>query len=224
MARQTERVTAADDHGDRTRRAYDATVDVYVERIGGEIVLGVEQQPELDLLDAFTAGLAPGSLVADLGCGPGRMCAHLGRRGLAVVGVDLSAGMLDAARRLHPSIAVAQSDLRALPLRDTAVDAAVLWYSIIHLPAVELTSVFVEVRRILRTGAPVLLGFQSGHGEVVHRDEIAGRPVSMTNVRHSPSVVEGALVSAGFTVESVTTRDAVPPLESTPQTFVVARP
>ncbi len=151
------------------------------------------------------------------------MCAHLGRQGLAVVGVDLSAGMLRAARELHPGVAVAQGDLRALPLRDGAFDAAVLWYSIIHLPADDLPTVAAEVRRILRPGAPVVLGFHAGDGEVVHRDQIGGRQVSMTNVRHSPATVVTALEAADLTVEEAIVRDAVPPLESTPQAFLLAR-
>jgi SAM-dependent methyltransferase len=206
-----------------TRAAYDATVDVYVERIGTEIVEGVEQGPELALLDEFVRMVGVGACIADLGCGPGRMIAHLGRQGLDVIGVDLSRGMLSAARRAHGSVAVAQADLAALPLRSQAFDGAVFWYSIVHTPVPLLAALFAEARRIVVAGAPVLLGFQAGDGEVVHRDQVGGRPVSLTNVRHSPAAVAAALEEAGLSVESTTVRGPVGELESTPQAFLLAR-
>ena len=43
--------------------------------------------------------LRPGALVLDLACGTGDLCCELTRQGLRPVGVDRSAGMLDAARR-----------------------------------------------------------------------------------------------------------------------------
>jgi SAM-dependent methyltransferase len=50
------------------------------------------------LVDWLTAGLAPGSTVADLGCGTGIFSRLLAARGLHVIGIDPNETMLDKAR------------------------------------------------------------------------------------------------------------------------------
>lgn len=49
-------------------------------------------------------GVAPGSLVAELGCGTGTMTRLLSRAGYDMIGIDLSEEMLDIARYEHPEV------------------------------------------------------------------------------------------------------------------------
>jgi len=108
--------------------------------------------PQL-LLEAVTAaGAQPGLDVVDLGCGTG-LCGEL-FRGLAatLVGVDLSAGMIEQARRraLYDRLEVAEmiQALRAGPSRyDLALAADVLCY------VGDLSEVFRAVAAALRPGA-----------------------------------------------------------------------
>ncbi len=58
--------------------------------------MGTEQ--EADAIVALL-GLLPGERVLDVGCGPGRHALALARRGLRVVGVDISETFVDLARR-----------------------------------------------------------------------------------------------------------------------------
>ena len=53
---------------------------------------------EVDFLEDVL-GLAKGTTILDVGCGTGRHSVELARRGYGVTGIDLSAGMLDEARR-----------------------------------------------------------------------------------------------------------------------------
>lgn len=63
--------------------------------------------------------------VLDAGCGTGRVAIELYRRGVDVVGVDVSRSMLAVARRREPAITWVEADLAALQL-DRTFDVVVL--------------------------------------------------------------------------------------------------
>lgn len=64
---------------------------------------------------AEVLGLGPGSRVLDVGCGPGRHAHALGRRGVEVVGVDISERFVDLARAgAPPGVTFERADARAL--------------------------------------------------------------------------------------------------------------
>lgn len=101
--------------------------------------------------------LDPGSLVADLGCGPGWHGELLARRGFEVVGLDLASAMLRAARRRSRSARLVRADLARLPFARASLDAAWARNCYMHLPARELPAAFAELHRVLRPGAHVML-------------------------------------------------------------------
>ncbi|WCO69061.1 methyltransferase domain-containing protein [Iamia majanohamensis] len=70
-------------------------------------------------------GLEPGMRVLDVGCGPGRHAHALGRRGIEVHGVDISARFVELARQDAPAgVTFARADARALDV-DAGFDAAI---------------------------------------------------------------------------------------------------
>lgn len=217
------------DHVRSTRAAYDATVDGYLAFIGTELSDAIEDAVDLALVDAFadlvrrSTPASTTALVADLGCGPGRVAAHLAARGLPVVGFDLSPAMVAAARTAHPDVRFEEAPLSSVPLADGSLAGAVCWYSIIHTPPDRLDEVWAELARLLVPGGWVLLGFQAGDGEAVHRSEVAGRAVSLTNHRHDPRHVATTLAAHGFEPHSETRRAPVHAHETTAQAFVLAR-
>jgi SAM-dependent methyltransferase len=88
------------------------------------------------------AGARP---VADLGCGPGRVTAHLHALGLNAFGVDLSPQMVAVARRTHPGLRFDEGSMLALDISDGALGDIVAMYSIIHIPQEQLPEVFAEL-------------------------------------------------------------------------------
>ncbi|MET9570800.1 class I SAM-dependent methyltransferase [Streptomyces virginiae] len=110
---------------------------------------------------ALTADAGP---VAELGCGPGYVTAHLRGLGLDVFGVDLSPAMIDFAREAHPDLRFDVGSMDALGLTDGELGGIVSWYSVIHAPPRELPSYLAEFRRALAPGGPLLLAFFEAEG------------------------------------------------------------
>jgi SAM-dependent methyltransferase len=76
--------------------------------------MGTEQEVGF-LVDHL--GLSPGMRVLDVGCGPGRHAHALGRRGVEVVGVDISGRFIALAREATPPgcpVTFERADARAL--------------------------------------------------------------------------------------------------------------
>ncbi|MEU3349335.1 class I SAM-dependent methyltransferase [Streptomyces sp. NPDC006700] len=113
---------------------------------------------------ARTTGAGP---VADLGCGPGPVTAHLRDLGLDVFGVDLSPVMIKLAREAYPDLRFEVGSMDALDLADGTLGGIVAWYSVIHAPPRDLPAYLAEFRRVLAPGGHLLLGFFESEGEPV---------------------------------------------------------
>ena len=121
--------------------------------------LYTHQHPRIDLpavaLDLAT--LRGDETVVDVGCGNGGYLAELARRRHAgrVLGVDLSAGMLQAARRHAPAASLTVGDAAALPLPDRAADLTVAAHMLYHVA--DPRAAVRELRRVTRPGGTVLV-------------------------------------------------------------------
>ncbi|MGK5543138.1 class I SAM-dependent methyltransferase [Streptomyces sp. URMC 127] len=105
--------------------------------------------------------------VAELGCGPGQLTAHLRDLGLDVFGVDLSPVMIGLARAAYPDLRFEVGSMDALDVADGELSGIVSWYSVIHTPPQALPPYFAEFRRVLAPGGHLLLGFFESEGEPV---------------------------------------------------------
>jgi len=96
--------------------------------------------------------LRPGSTVLDLACGTGDLCRELQASALAPVGVDLSFGMLAAARTTAPLM---EGDALRLPVRVGAVDGVTCGFALRNL--VDLAPLWDELARVVRPGGRIAL-------------------------------------------------------------------
>lgn len=139
--------------------------------------------------------------VADLGCGPGHVTAHLDSLGVSVFGVDLSPKMVEVARRTYPNLRFEVGSMTALDVPDGELGGIVAWWSIFHLPPAVLPAVFAEFHRTLASGGKLLVGFHVGD-EHLRPERSYGHPVSYDAYLLLPDHITGLLSRAGMVVSA----------------------
>ncbi|TXS58273.1 class I SAM-dependent methyltransferase [Streptomyces sp. t39] len=151
-------------------------------------------------------GLRGGDRVLDAGCGTGRalepLRAAVGADGV-VIGMDLTPGMLDAARAAGRarSGALVLADVSRLPLRTGALDAVFAAGLIAHLP--RPAENLRELARAVRPGGVLALFHPIGRAALAARH---GRTVGDDDLRAEPRL-RPLLASSGWRTTSYTDRD-----------------
>ncbi|NMD57108.1 MULTISPECIES: class I SAM-dependent methyltransferase [Tsukamurella] len=176
-----------------TQPGYDALADLYAETFPDPYQFPIERHAAAAFAEA--AAERPGRTV-DVGCGLGHVAADLAERGLDVVGVDPSAGMLTHARRLYPELPFVDGDasLAALP-SDVPIAAILARFSLIHVAPAQVRAALRGWAGRVDAGTPVLVAFQAA-------DE-PGPPIAFDHVvapawRWNPDAFAQALADAGF--------------------------
>lgn len=187
-----------------TRNSYD-TVAVSYARLVHDLLAGAPHERAALASFAKLVQGAGGGPVADVGCGPGRITAHLHTLGVDAFGIDLSPGMIDVARRDHPELRFEVGSMTDLDLADGSVTGLIAWYSLIHIPDDQIGAVFTHFRRVVRPGGPLLLGFHVGDETTLKTEGYGGHPMNVRVHRRQPAQVAAWLRQHGFTVDSQTT-------------------
>ncbi len=155
--------------------------------------------------------------VLDAGCGPGRDARAMAARGLPVLAVDISQGMLDAAGERTPrrlpkgAIHYALMDLRHLDLPDASMRGVWCSASMLHLPMRTAPRAMAELARVARAGAPVAVFLkQRKPGEELERYEPypGENPAALTRFYafYSEDEVRALIADAGLELIEVMVR------------------
>jgi cyclopropane fatty-acyl-phospholipid synthase-like methyltransferase len=171
--------------------------------------------------------LRPGARVLDVGCGTGVPTARqLADAGLDVTGIDVSAGMLELARREVPGATFLRLGLADVPDVGPSrggFDAIVAFFSLLMLPRASIPSALHRLHDLLEPGGYFLLSMDEADLDDV--------PVNMGDcpqrVTGYPGVELRALVSdAGFEVldlRHLSYAPAEPEMPPEAQLFVYSR-
>jgi SAM-dependent methyltransferase len=195
-----------DDWLARTRDSYDTVASNYADQLRDAL-------DELPFARAALAtfaqlvGEAGGGPALDAGCGPGQVTAHLRGLGVDASGLDLSAAMIDTARREHPGIAFEVGSMTDLRHADASLAGVLIWWSLVHVPDEAVPGIFAEVARVLRPGGVLLFG--GHHGDTAHLKSqgYGGLPMHVHVHKRSPERIAGWLREAGFTIDAQTVLD-----------------
>jgi demethylmenaquinone methyltransferase/2-methoxy-6-polyprenyl-1,4-benzoquinol methylase len=140
--------------GEAKRRSVEAMFDRVAptyERTNQVISLGLDRRWRRRAIRAL--GLPPGSRVLDLACGTGDLCRDLVTAGHQCIGIDLSAGMLAAARA--SAVAFVRGDGERLPFQSSSFDGLVCGFALRNF--VELDAVLAECARVVAPGGRISL-------------------------------------------------------------------
>lgn len=204
------------------KASYARVVNEYVRRIYGEL----DHKPfDRKMLDWLIEKMPEGSLMCDMGCGPGQVAQYLHSHGAAACGIDLSPDMIWAARKLNPDLDFSEGDMLALTdIADGTYGAIAAFYSLIHIPRDQVETALREFYRVLTPGGVVLLAFHIGR-EMRHLDEWWGQTVALDFLFFEGDEMKGFLQAAGFEIEEAIERDPYgPEIESqTRRAYLFAR-
>lgn len=199
-----------------TRESYDTVAASYADQLR-DVLAG---KPYLRSALGLFAELAGDGPVADVGCGPGFVTAHLHALGVEAFGIDLSPAMIEVARREHPGVRFEVGSMTSLDLADASVAGLLAWWSMIHLPDDEARTALAQFRRVLRPGGVLMLGFHVGDVSTLKTQGYGGHPMNVYIHRRTPAVMSMWLREAGFTVEAEIVLD---PGERVPGAILLAR-
>jgi ubiquinone/menaquinone biosynthesis C-methylase UbiE len=189
------------------RESYDRIAEEYARRFYDEL----QHKPlDRELLTRFVAEVSGRGEVCDMGCGPGHVARFLRDAGATVFGLDLSPQMLERARQLNPDLRFVEGNMMALGLPDGKLAGITAFYAIVNIPKESLVLVFREMERVLEPGGRLLLAFHTGN-EVLHKEELLGRPISMDFFFFRPAEIRRYLEAAGLAVEEVIEREPYAP-------------
>lgn len=187
-----------DSHLASLQTSYDRVAAEYADRFFDELSHKPLDRALLDWFAGEARALGP---VADIGCGPGQSTRYLHERGVPVVGIDLSPGMVATAQRLTPAVPFRQGSMLSLDVEDGAWGGILALYAIVHLSPDEVPVALAEMYRALRPGGLLLASFHLGT-ECVHLDEWWGHAVSLDFYFHGWEPVVRDMTAAGFEIEA----------------------
>ena len=146
-----------------------------------------------DIADVVVEHVGDAPVVLDVGCGNGRFL-----RKHRAVGLDLMAGMLDAAR--DTGCPLVQGACEALPVRTASIDTAVAMHMLYHVP--DLPAGVRELRRVVRPGG-TLVASTLGERNMTELDALVEELAGIRNRSSLNFVLETAPDVLGATFDSV---------------------
>ena len=216
-----------------TEPAYLAAVRESYDTVAADYAKLVKTPAELDPLSrAMLAAFAElvretdRGPVADLGCGPGKVTAHLAGLGVpGVFGVDLSPKMIEVARQAYPDLRFTVGSLTAPPIADGALGGILAYYSTHHTPPKLLPVVYAEFHRTLTPGGRLMMAGYVGDGERVRYSQAyGGHPVSYESYFVPPDRIAELLRQAGLVVTAQLVQPAGEGAKRTVGTFLARKP
>jgi SAM-dependent methyltransferase len=215
-----------------TEPSYLAAVRESYDTVAADYAQLVKNPAELDplsraMLAAFAEAVRVAHLgpVADLGCGPGKVTAHLADLGVPAFGIDLSPKMIELARQAYPSLTFTVGSMTAPPIRDNELGGILAYYSTHHTPPDLLPVVFAEFHRALAPGGHLMLAGHVGDDEHLRPTQAyGGHPVSYESHLLPPDRIADLPDRAGLVITARLVQEPAEGAKRTIATFLARKP
>jgi ubiquinone/menaquinone biosynthesis C-methylase UbiE len=159
---------------------------------------------DVNFIESF---LERGDAILDVGCGTGRHCLELAKRGYKVAGIDVSDAMLSKARKKAKrkgfQIEFKYGDMRNIPVDDESFDCVICLYSAFcHLLRKrDRKKAIAEMRRVLKKGGTAIIGITNWSyikkiykGEVIVEDaKVELIPKKKRTITHTERMRDGEI-------------------------------
>jgi demethylmenaquinone methyltransferase / 2-methoxy-6-polyprenyl-1,4-benzoquinol methylase len=118
-------------------------------------LLSVGNAPLWRLATVRAVDPQPGERILDVGAGTGTSSAALTKTGATVVGVDISPGMLEEARRKHPDLEFVEANADRLPFGSDEFDAVTVSFGLRNMK--DPKAALGEMYRVLKPGGRLVI-------------------------------------------------------------------
>ena len=136
-------------------QSYDRIAEWYASWTGND-------EPRDRYLALLEEQLPAGTAVLELRCSTGVLTTERLAKRFAVIGVDISGGSIQLARRAVPELTFLHADVTALDLPSAAFDAATAFYSITHVLWEEHGALLRSIAGWLRPAGPLIATMSAG--------------------------------------------------------------
>jgi len=164
-------------------------------------------------------------VVADMGCGPGRVTAHLTELGVSAFGIDLSPKMIELARQAYPDLSFSVGSMTELAIKDGELGGILAYYSTHHTPPELLPIVYAEFHRALAPGGHLMLaGYVGDNDHLRPTQAYGGHPVSYESYLLPVNRIVELLGRAGLVVTARLVQEPGEEAKRTVGTFLAHKP
>lgn len=106
----------------------------------------------LGATDKFVSFLKPGSLIFDVGCGPGLKSKYFIKKGFKVVGIDFSEKMIEIAQKKSPQGKFFVMDVKNIKKLHDTFDGIYAHAVLLHIPKKEILAIIRNLLNKLKNG------------------------------------------------------------------------
>ncbi|MGH7204428.1 MAG: class I SAM-dependent methyltransferase [Candidatus Levyibacteriota bacterium] len=157
-------------------KGFDDTIKWYDDNAKEYGELTYTESPER-LIQKFISMLPRKASVLDAGCGGGRDCGLLLKKGAKVTGLDISKGLLQFAKKKNPDVDFIEGSFLELPFANDTFDGIWARAAILHLEKIE------DVRKSLHEFHRVLK--KNGILHIYTREQLGKEKTVLVSDRHT---------------------------------------